>query len=84
VDEHRLAATCHLGVSARHVYRDIFMRAANDFGRAKTIRFKARQFLDQWRVIGAEIAEQIFDVDLIEPLQEVMGSRMRRGIGRES
>ena len=58
------------------------MRAENDFGRPKAIRFEPRQFLDQRRVIGAEIAEQIFDVDLVEPLQEVMGSRMRRGVGR--
>jgi hypothetical protein len=68
MDEHRLAAACHLGVSARHVYRDILMRTENDFGRPKAVRFKPSQFFDERRVISAEVAKQIFDPDLIKSL----------------
>jgi hypothetical protein len=68
MDEHRLAAACHLGVSARHVYRDILMRTENDFGRPKAVCFKPGQFFDEWRVISAEVAKQIFDPDLIKSL----------------
>jgi hypothetical protein len=50
------------------MYRDILMRAENDFGRLEAIGFKPGQFFDQGRVIGAEIAKQIFDADLIKPL----------------
>jgi hypothetical protein len=68
MDEHRLAAACHLGVSARHVYRDILMRTENDFGRPKAVRFKPGQFFDERRVISAEVAKQIIDPDLIKSL----------------
>jgi hypothetical protein len=67
MDKHRLAAACHLGVSARHMNRDILMRTENDFGRTKAIRFKPGQFFDQRRVISAEVAKQKFDADLIQP-----------------
>jgi len=68
MNEHSLAAACHLGVSTRHMYRDILMRAENDLGRPEAIGFKSGQFFDQRRVIGAKVAKQIFDADLVKPL----------------
>jgi hypothetical protein len=57
MDQHRLAAACHLGVATRHMYSDILMRAEYDFGRPKAIRFKPGQFFDERRVISAEVAK---------------------------
>jgi hypothetical protein len=68
MDQHRLAAACHLGVASRHMYPDILMRAEHDFGRLEAIRFKPGQFFDERRVISAEVAKQIFDTDLVKCL----------------
>jgi hypothetical protein len=68
VDKYRLAAACHLGVSARHMYPDILMGAENNFGRSKAFRFKLGQFFDERRVISAKVAKEIFDTDLIKSL----------------
>jgi hypothetical protein len=50
------------------MYSDILMRAENNLGRPKALRFKPGQFFDERRVISAKVAKQIFDADLIKSL----------------
>jgi hypothetical protein len=56
MDQHRLAAACHLGVATRHMYPDILMRAEHYFGRPEAIRFKPSQFFDESEALAMDSA----------------------------
>ena len=73
VDQHALAAPGDEGVALRHVRRRILVRAVQDAGHRLAALLAMRHLLDDRGVIGAEIAEQIFDAELAQAFEEVIG-----------
>ena len=51
-------------------------------GACRPFPFEPCQFFNQRGVIGPEIAEEIFDIELIEGLQKVVGGRVRCGVSQ--
>ena len=75
VDQHALAAAGHQRVSRRHMACGILMRTAHDLWHRFAALAAVRHFLDDRRVIGAEITKQIFDADLFEALEQIIRGR---------
>src|SRR6185437_7712004 len=65
----------------RHVGGGVLVRTGDDGGERVAALSPMRDLLDDRRVIGSEIAEQIFDPELAEPLQEKIGGRIGRAVG---
>ena len=80
VHQHTLTASGHEGESARHVCRRVLMRAADHRRQLFAEHLLVRHLLDDRRVIGTEIAEQVFDADLVEAFEKVVRSRKFRFI----
>ena len=81
VDDNALAAAGDQRVAGRHMRRRIFVRTAHH-GRHGLAEFTAmRHFLDDRRMIGAEVAKQIIDPDLLQPFEQVIGRGIVADIG---
>ena len=78
MDHHALAAPGGDGVARRHVHRRVLVRAKNGRRHLAAAAPEARHRLDQRRVVGAEVAEQVVEADLVQPLEEIMRRRMAR------
>ena len=80
--QHALSAPGHEGKAARHVRRGVLVRAADDRRHLLAELFLVRHLLDDRGMVGAEIAEQIFDPDLVEAFEKVIrGREFRRVAG---
>jgi len=73
VDENPLAAAGHQRIAGGHMAGGIFVRAAYDLGHRFAALPAVRHFLDDRRMIGAEVTKQILDADLFEALEQVIG-----------
>ena len=72
--QHALAAAGDQRIAAGHVRGGILVRAAHDV-RHRLAAFAAmRHLLDDRRMIGAEVTEQIVDADLLEALEQVISA----------
>jgi hypothetical protein len=79
--KHALAASGDEGITRRHVGGGVLVRAGDDGGKRVAALPPVRDLLDDRRVIGAEIAKEIFDPELAQPLQKEIGGRIGRAIG---
>jgi hypothetical protein len=79
--EHALATTGHEGIACRHMGGGVLVRAGDDRREYVAALPPMRNLLDDGRVIRAEIAEEIFDPELAQPLQEEIGGRIFRAVG---
>ena len=81
MNQHALTTASDKGVAASHVSRGILVGAPDYFrhGRAKLPAIC--QFLDERRVVGSEIAEQILDTDLRQAFEEEVCGGAGPGIG---
>jgi hypothetical protein len=68
VDQYGLALSRHLRVPAGHVDGHVLVWAQHDLRRLEAVRVEASELFDQRRMIGAEIAEQVLDIDLFEKI----------------
>ncbi len=84
VHQHALAAPGHECVTGRHVGGGILVRAADDAGQRFAAAAPMRDLLDDRRMIGAEIAEQVVDPDFAQSLQEKVRRREIRLVGLRS
>ena len=76
VNQHGLSASSHLGVAAGHVHGNVLVRAQDNLRRLQSIGVEPRKLLDQRGMIGTEIAEQVFDADLVQRLKKIKGGRV--------
>ena len=81
MNKHALAASGDEGITCRHVGGGVFVRTGDDGGKRVAALPPVRDLLDDRRVIGAEIAKEIFDPELAQPLQKEIGGRIGRAIG---
>src|SRR4029450_4763530 len=72
---HALAAAGGEEVARRHVRRRYLVRADHGLGRLAAIALEGGHRLDDRRVVGAEVAEQIVATDLGQAFEEVVGGR---------
>jgi hypothetical protein len=79
--QHALAASGHEGVALRHVRRRILVRAVQHARNRLAAFLAVRHFLDDRRMVGAEIAEQVFDTELVQAFEEIIGGGEIRGVG---
>ena len=63
MDQHALAAPGDEGIARRHMGRGVLVRTAHHAGHGFAALLAMRHLVDDRRVIGAEIAEQIIDAD---------------------
>jgi hypothetical protein len=70
VHQHTLALSRHVGIAGRHMRRGVLVRAADDGRNGLAAFAPVRHLLDDRRVVGAEIAEQIVDADLGQPFEK--------------
>jgi len=73
VDEHPLTAAGHQRVARRHMAGGVLVRAAHDFGHCFAASASVCHFLDDRRVIGAEVTKQILDTDFFEAFEQIIG-----------
>ena len=73
VNDHALTAPGDQSVASRHVRSGVLVRTADDLRHRLAKLAMARHLLDDRRVIGAEITEQIIYADLGEAFEQVMG-----------
>ena len=76
MDHHALAAARRDGVARRHVHRGVLVRAEDGRGRRPVGALEGGHGLDQRRVIGAEVAEQIVEADLVQAFEEIVRRRV--------
>jgi hypothetical protein len=81
VHQHALPAAGDEGVARRHVGSGVLVRTADDGRQRVAALSPMRNLLDDRGVVGAEIAEKVFDPELAQPLQEEIGGRIARAIG---
>jgi hypothetical protein len=79
--QHALAASGHQRVAGRHVRRGVLVRAADRLRHRLAALLAVGQLLDDRRMVGAEIAKEIVDADLVEAFQQEIGGRMGLRIG---
>ena len=79
--KHALAAAGDQSIAAGHVRGGVFVRAAHDVRHRLAAFTPMRHLLDDRRVIGAEITEQIVDADLFEALEQVIGAGEIANVG---
>jgi 3-(3-hydroxy-phenyl)propionate hydroxylase len=60
------------GLPAGHVDGHVLVWAQHDLRRLEAVRVEASELFDQRRMIGAEIAEQVLDIDLIQRFEKIM------------
>ena len=65
--QHALAAPGHEGVARRHMGGGVLVRTGDDGRQRIAALSPVRDLLDDRRVIGAEIAEQVLDAELTQP-----------------
>jgi hypothetical protein len=77
IDMHQyaLAASRDGRVARGHVRRGVLVRATHDFRHRLAALAAMRHLFDDRRVIGAEIAEQILDADLVQAFNQIIGGR---------
>ncbi len=73
MDQHALAASGDQRIARRHMRGRVLVRAAHHAGHRLAAFPAMRHLVDDRRVIGAEIAEQIIDADLVEAFEQVIG-----------
>ena len=71
--QHGLAAAGHRRVAHRHMRRGVLVRAEHHVRHLLAALLPLRHRLDRRRVVGAEVAEQVLDAELVQPLDEVIG-----------
>ena len=79
VHQHSLRLAGHAVVTRRHMQCSIFVRAEDDFRVLSPFRAPLRHGLDNGRMVGTHVAEQIFDTDLVHRLQPIRGGHVGRG-----
>jgi hypothetical protein len=79
--QHALAAACHQGVAARHVRRGVLMRADHDGRDFLAAPLATGKCLDDRRMVGAHVGEQVVDADLVQSFDEIVCSRVAGDIG---
>ena len=70
--QHALAAAGDQRVAAGHMGGGVLVRTADDFRQRLAALAAVRHLFDDRRMIGAEIAEQILDADLVQALEQVI------------
>ncbi len=83
IDMHHDALTApgHQREARRHVCRGVFVRTAHHLRHGFAEFAPMRHLLDDWRVIGAEITEQIIDADFFEALEQIIGGGKIADVG---
>ena len=71
--QHRLAAPGHGGIGARHVDRDVLVRAKNGRRVAPPGLLPACHLFDDRRVVGAQVAKQVLNAQLDQAFEEIVG-----------
>ena len=61
VNQNSLPTPCCNGIAARHVNRCIFMRTQNQLWKCAALLAPMRHLFNQGRMVGAQIAKQIFN-----------------------
>src|SRR6185369_6311151 len=72
---HALAAAGGEEVARRHVRRRDLVRADHGLGRLASIALEGGHRLDDRRVVGAEVAEDVVAADLAQAFEEIVGGR---------
>ena len=73
VHQHGLAAAGHRRIAHRHMRRGVLVRAEHHVRHLLAALLPVRHRLDGRRVVGAEVAEQVLDAELVQALDEVVG-----------
>ena len=83
IDMHQyaLAASGDDRVARGHVRSSVLVRAAHDVRHRLAAPATMRHLLDDRHVIGAEIAEQILDADLVQAFNQIVGGRELGNVG---
>src|SRR4029450_3400758 len=72
---HALAAAGGEEVARRHVRRRYLVRADHGLGRLATVALEGGHRLDDRRVVGAEVAEDVVAADLGQAFEEILRRR---------
>ena len=72
VHHHGLPAPRHHRVAGCHVHRGVLVRAQHRRRQRAPLLAPARHLLDQRRVVGAQVAEQVLDADLVQAFEKEM------------
>ncbi len=81
MDQHALAAAGDQRIARRHMGGCVLMRATHHVGHGVAAFTAVRHLVDDWRVVGSEIAEQVIDADLFQAFEQVIGGREIGNIG---
>src|SRR5262249_38733809 len=73
-----LAAPGGDGVARRHVDRRVLVRAQHGRRKPAAVAAELRHRLDQRRMVGAEVAEQVVEADLVQAFEKVVRGRVPR------
>ena len=76
MDDDALAAPRGDGIACRHVHSGDLVRTKDSARRLAAVALEAGHCLDERRVIGAEVAEEVVDSDLVQAFEEIMRRRM--------
>ena len=73
VHQNALTAPGHQRIACGHVCGGVLVRTAHHFRHHLAALAAMRHLLDDRRVIGAEITEQILDADLVQAFEKIIG-----------
>ena len=77
VHHHGLPAPRHHRVAGCHVHRGVLVRAQHRRRQRAPLFAPARHLLDQRRVVGAQVAEQVLDADLVQAFEKIVSGRVQ-------